>query len=130
MSDRKFAIAVAATGTALLAMTLGAPSASAGVSQISVLPGISWGLETNYGTGCTHQLLARLSVGIDPVAFYDNGALLAVVAPTDGIATFAWVPASTGVHSLAAVQNGVGRGIDVQVGRGYRFGESCVITGG
>lgn len=130
MSDRKFALAVAATGTALLAMTVGAPTASAGVSQLSVLPGLSFGLSTDYGTGCTHQLLARLSVGIDPVSFYDNGALLAVVTPTDGIATFEWVPSSTGVHSLAAIQNGVGRGIDVSVGRGYRFGESCVITGG
>ncbi|GEM33795.1 hypothetical protein AB0H58_19235 [Nocardia neocaledoniensis] len=130
MSDRKFAFAIAATGTALLAMTIGSPSAGAAVSQLTVDPGLSVGSATNYGTGCTHHLVARLSVGIEPVSFYDNGALLAVVTPTDGIADLTWVPTSTGPHTLAALQGGVGRGADVHVGRGYRFGESCVVTGG
>ncbi|MFC4372820.1 hypothetical protein ACFO5K_01800 [Nocardia halotolerans] len=130
MSDRKFALAVAATGTAVLAMMPGAPTASAAVSELTVDPSLSVGMSTNYGTGCIHYLVARLSVGIVPVAFYDNGALLAVVNPTDGIATIPWVPSSTGGHSLVALQDGVGRGVDVSVGRGYRFGESCVVTGG
>ncbi|MFC4128003.1 hypothetical protein [Nocardia rhizosphaerae] len=130
MSDRTLAFAIAATGTALLAMTIGAPTAGAAVSQLTVDPGLSVGSSTNYGTGCTHHLVARLSVGIEPVAFYDNGALLAVVAPTDGIATIDWVPTSTGPHTIAALQGGVGRGFDLHVGRGYRFGESCVVTGG
>ncbi|MFC9875772.1 hypothetical protein ACFWBG_17760 [Nocardia salmonicida] len=130
MSDRKFAIAVAAIGTALLATTIGAPTASAGVSQLTVKPNLSVGSATNYGVGCTHQLLARLSVGIIPVAFYDNGVLLAVVAPTDGVAMFNWVPSYTGAHALTAVQDGIASGANVSVGRGFRFGESCVVSGG
>ncbi len=130
MSDRKFAYAVAAIGTALLATTLGTPTASAGVSQLTVKPNLSVGSATNFGTGCTHQLLARLSVGIVPVAFYDNGALLAVVAPTDGVAMYNWVPSYTGAHTLTAVQDGVAGSANVSVGRGFLFGESCVVTGG
>ncbi|MFC9966891.1 hypothetical protein ACFVH4_21910 [Nocardia ignorata] len=130
MSDRTCGVAVAAVGTAVAAVMFGAPTASAGVSQLTVNPSLSVGSSTNYGTGCTHYLEARLSVGIVPVAFYDNGTLLAVVNPTDGIATMPWVPSSTGAHTLAAVQDGVGRAVDVSVGRGYRFGESCVVTGG
>ncbi|MEV6218456.1 hypothetical protein [Nocardia sp. NPDC051833] len=130
MSDRKLAFAIAATGTALLAMTVGSPSASAVVSQLTVDPGLSFGLATNYGTGCTHHLVARLSVDLEPVSFYDNGVLLAVVVPLDGTASIDWIPAGGGPHSLAALQGGVGRGADVHVGKGYRFGESCVVTGG
>ncbi|WP_446222105.1 hypothetical protein ACTWPB_19945 [Nocardia sp. IBHARD005] len=130
MSDRKIAIAVAAVGTAMLATTLGAPAASAGVSQLTVKPNLSVGSATDYGTGCTHQLLARLSIGIVPVAFYDNGVLLAVVAPTDGVAMFNWVPSYTGAHTMTAVQDGIASSSNVTVGRGFRFGESCVVTGG
>ncbi|MFE3544715.1 hypothetical protein ACFXK0_17290 [Nocardia sp. NPDC059177] len=130
MSDRKFAFATAATGAAMLAMTIGAPTASAGVSQLTVKPNLSVGSSTNYGTGCTYQLLARLSVGIVPVSFYDNGVLLAVVAPTDGVAMLNWVPASTGIHTMTAYQDGIGASSTVSVGRGYQFGESCVVTGG
>ncbi|WP_336082089.1 hypothetical protein [Nocardia sp. SSK8] len=130
MSDRKFAFAIAATGAAVLAMTIGAPGASAGVSQLTVKPNISVGSSTNYGTGCTYQLLARLSIGIVPVSYYDNGELLAVVAPTDGVAMYNWVPAYEGVHTLTAYQDGIGSSATVSVGRGYRFGENCVVTGG
>ena len=130
MSDRKFAFGIAATGTALLAMTVGSPSASAAVSQLTVDPGLSVGMATNYGTGCTHHLVARLSVDLEPVSFYDNGTLLAVVVPLDGTASIDWIPSSSGPHSLAALQGGIGRGADVRVGKGYRFGESCVVTGG
>ncbi|MGY0498661.1 hypothetical protein ACWZHB_09215 [Nocardia sp. FBN12] len=130
MSDRKSALTVAAIGTVLLATTLGAPTASAGVSQLTVKPNLSVGSATNFGTGCTHQLLARLSVGIVPVAFYDNGALLAVVAPTDGVAMYDWVPSYTGAHTLTAVQDGIAGSANVSVGRGFLFGESCVVTGG
>ncbi|MEV6220305.1 hypothetical protein AB0M13_01515 [Nocardia fluminea] len=130
MSDRKFVITVAAFGAAMLATALGAPAATAGVSQLTVKPNLSVGSATNYGTGCTHQLLARLSVGIIPVAFYDNGELLAVVAPTDGVAMYNWVPSYTGAHTMTAVQDGIASSANVSVGRGFLFGESCVVTGG
>ncbi|MFD3701878.1 hypothetical protein ACFWUP_01905 [Nocardia sp. NPDC058658] len=130
MSDRKTALAVAAIGAAMLATTVGAPTASAGVSQLTVKPNISVGSSTNYGTGCSHQLLARLSVGIDPVAFYDNGALLAVVAPTDGMAMFNWVPSYAGAHTMTAVQDGIANSVTVSVGRGFLFGYACIVTGG
>ncbi|MFC6010701.1 hypothetical protein [Nocardia lasii] len=131
MSDRKSAVALAAVATAMLAATaLGAPTASAGVSQLTVKPDISVGSSTNYGTGCTHQLLARLSVGIAPVSFYDNGALLAVVAPLDGLAMMNWVPSYEGAHTLTAVQEGVANSVTVSVGRGFLFGYACVVTGG
>lgn len=130
MSDRKFAGAVVAIGAAMLATTLAMPPAAAGVSQLTVKPNLSVGSSTNFGTGCTHQLLARLSIGIVPVAFYDNGALLAVVAPTDGVAMYDWVPSYTGAHTLTAVQDGIAGSANVSVGRGFLFGESCVVTGG
>ncbi|MFD3507810.1 hypothetical protein [Nocardia sp. NPDC058666] len=130
MSDRKFALTVAALGAAVLTTTVGAPTASAAVSQLTVQPYFSVGSSTNYGTGCTHQLLARLSVGIVPVEFYDNGALLAVVAPTDGIARLPWVPSYAGAHTLTAVQDGIGNSVNVSVGRGFLFGYSCIVTGG
>ncbi|GGK33183.1 hypothetical protein [Nocardia camponoti] len=127
MSYSRFALAVAA-GCATVAAF--APPASAGVSQLTVQANISVGSSTNYGVGCFHQLLARLSVGIDPVAFYDNGTLLAVVAPTDGIARLGWVPSYEGSHTMTAVQDGVAASQTVQVGRGFLFGYSCVVTGG
>lgn len=139
MSDRKTlarrlrasgAPAAIAAATAALALTVGAPTASAAVSQLTVLPGISIGEHTLYGTGCTHQLYARLSVSGSPVTFYEDGVPLGTVIPNSGVALLNWVPTRTGPHSMAAVQDGVGRGFDLTVGRGFLFGYSCIITGG
>ncbi|MGW5319202.1 hypothetical protein [Nocardia thailandica] len=139
MSDRKnlarrlrtyLGPAGVAAGTAVLALALGAPTAAADVSQLNVLPGVTIGQHTLYGTGCTHQLYARLSTSGSPVTFYEDGVLLGTVVPNGGIALLDWVPTTTGPHTIAALQDGVGRGFDLTVGRGFRFGYSCVITGG
>lgn len=115
---------------ALTAAVLGAPSAAATVTQVSVTPDMNAGIRTNYGTGCSYTLRARLSEAVTPVTFYDNGIPIATVPPAGGgLALINWVPAYEGDHTLQAAQPGGGPAPSVQVfvGRGAHIGYACWV---
>lgn len=125
------AVALGAATTALGGVV--APDAGATVSRLGALPGVNFGAATNYGTGCTSTLHAIVDDPVAPVTFYDNGAVLATIAPSGGGAFLNWVPATTGVHHLAAVQgpdDQVVATLDLRVGTGMHMGTGCNVFGG
>jgi hypothetical protein len=128
------AMACAATlAAATAAIAIATPSAGAVVRQLGVFPDNSYGLATNYGTGCGYTLEAILTEAVDPVFFYDNGAPLGGIKPQGGVALFPWVPATPGKHTLMALQlpdNTVAAPVDVRVGDGAHVGWACVVFGG
>ncbi|MBF6439856.1 Ig-like domain repeat protein [Nocardia cyriacigeorgica] len=123
------AAAVAAAATFGLAVT--APSAEATVTQVSVMPDFSFGPITNYGTTCQYTVRARLTEGLTPVTFYDNGVPFATVAPTDGVALVTWTPTTRGHHTLQAVQpttaQEIAPWVQVEVGVGMHIGYACLV---
>lgn len=112
------------------AMMAGASSAHAEVTRVGVMPDMSFGLETNYGTGCAYTVEALLTEAVTPVTFYDNGVPFATVPPAGGgVALATWVPGHTGLHTLGAVQPGGGGdpSVRVLVGEGVPVGYSCLV---
>lgn len=115
------------------ALALGGPGAApagATVVQVSVTPDLNVGIRTNYGTGCSYTVRARLSEAVTPVTFYDNGVAIATVPPAGGgLALLNWVPAYEGDHTLQAAQPGGGTAPSVQVfvGRGAHIGYACWV---
>ena len=118
---------------AAAALTATAPTATAAVTRMGVMPDSNYGLATNYGTDCAYTAEAYVSNAADPVSFYDNGVLLGVVRPSGGIALFTWFPKTTGPHTLSAAQAPDVTPIatvDVRVGTGVPVGFACVVFGG
>lgn len=116
---------------ALAAAVLGAPPAAATVVQVSVTPDMNAGIRTNYGTGCSYTVRARLSEAVTPVTFYDNGVPFATVPPAGGgMALVQWVPAYEGDHTLQAAQPGgdLAPYVQVFVGRGGHIGYACWVV--
>ncbi|WP_280420322.1 hypothetical protein [Nocardia carnea] len=115
---------------AVTAAVLGTPPAAATVTQVSVTPDLNVGIRTDYGTGCSYTLMARLSEAVTPVTFYDNGVAIATVPPAGGgLALLDWVPAYEGDHTLQAAQPGGSPAPSVQVfvGRGAHIGYACWV---
>ncbi|MGW4770613.1 hypothetical protein ACWEO2_21535 [Nocardia sp. NPDC004278] len=132
MSYRKITIATL-FGVAAVTLTGVAPNASAVVTRMGVMPDSNYGLATNYGTDCAATAEAYVDNAAEPVSFYDNGVLLGVVRPLGGIALFTWFPATTGPHTLSAVQAPDVTPIatvDVRVGTGVHVGFACLVFGG
>ncbi|MFI5715887.1 hypothetical protein [Nocardia sp. NPDC051750] len=112
------------------AAVLGAPPAAATVVQVSVMPDLNTGIRTDYGTGCTYTVRARLSEAVTPVTFYDNGVPFATVPPAGGgMALVQWVPGYEGDHTLQAAQPGGDPApyVQVFVGRGEHIGYACWV---
>ncbi|GAA5069385.1 hypothetical protein [Nocardia callitridis] len=125
------AVAVFATATAVLSVAM--PTASATVTKVGALPGMHYGVGTNYGTGCEYTVVARVTDPVEPVAFYDNGIPLPVVRPSGGEALLQWVPATPGPHTLSAVQGSEQTplaSVDLRVGTGSHVAHACVVFGG
>ncbi|MEV6278962.1 hypothetical protein [Nocardia sp. NPDC051832] len=123
------AVCTAASATALL----GAPGAGATATRIGVYYDINVGSATNFGTGCTYTVEALVTDPAAPVYFYDNGVPLNTVNPTGGAARFKWVPATTGIHTLSAMQvpdDVITATVDIRVGTGQHLGYGCVVFGG
>ncbi|WP_228001010.1 hypothetical protein [Nocardia australiensis] len=127
------AMATAATLAATTAaIAVATPSAGAAVRQLGVFPENSYGLATNYGTGCHYTLRANLTQAVDPVYFYDNGVPLGSTAPQGGVAFYTWSPTTPGVHTLSALQlpnNDIVATVDIRVATGVPVGWACVVVG-
>lgn len=122
--------AFTAAVASMVTVMFGAPSAGAEVTRVGVMPDMSFGFDTNYGTGCAYTVEALLTEAVSPVTFYDNGVPFATVPPAGGgIALVTWVPGYTGLHTLGAVQPGTGGDPSVQVlvGEGVPVGYSCLV---
>ncbi|WP_194818126.1 hypothetical protein [Nocardia sp. XZ_19_385] len=123
------AVCAAMSATALL----GAPGAGATATRLGIFADINVGSATNYGTGCTYTVQAFVTDPVAPVYFYDNGIPLNTIKPTGGVAILKWVPATTGLHTLGAVQvpdDIITATVDVRVGTGQHLGYGCVVHGG
>ncbi|WP_280203875.1 hypothetical protein [Nocardia farcinica] len=96
------------------------------------MPNLTWGIDSDYGTGCTATIQAFVTDPVAPVYFYDNGIPLATVRPTGGVALVTWVPATPGMHRISAGQapDAVAAvAVDVWTGVGTPVGYGCVVTG-
>ncbi|MFE3445436.1 hypothetical protein ACFXNW_20600 [Nocardia sp. NPDC059180] len=128
---RNLAAAAAFAAAAASAVVVSAPTAAATVTQVSVMPDYNFGPITNYGTTCQYTVRARLTEGVTPVTFYDNGLPFATVAPTDGVALVTWTPTTRGHHTLQAVQPTTGANlapwVQVEVGVGMHIGYACLV---
>lgn len=124
--------------TALLAAALvltAAPDAAAAVTGLQAFPGtpaVSWGPQSQYGTGCTYTLTATVT-GYGPVSFADwTGAATFYpsnyIHPGGGKATVSWTPNQPGWHRISAYQTSAGGpAIDLLVGTGVNTGSACVV---
>ncbi|WP_227980504.1 hypothetical protein [Nocardia spumae] len=131
-------------GTALTGGVLGAATicalavpqtAAAAVTQVGAMPDMSFGLATNYGDACSYTLQANVTDPVAPVTFYDNGAPIGVARPGGAYALIGWVPATSGPHTLTAVQAGQpaqmpAATLNLPVGTGLPLGYACLVIGG
>ncbi|WP_225730184.1 MULTISPECIES: hypothetical protein [unclassified Nocardia] len=119
-------------GLAAVAIAFATPTAGATANRIAVLPGVNFGLGTNYGTGCTYMIEAIVDDAAVPVAFYDNGVPIGTIRPSGGVALLQWVPGSVGTHTIAAFQAPdakQGIAIDIRVATGVHLGYGCNVFG-
>ncbi|MGW4243736.1 hypothetical protein [Nocardia sp. NPDC004722] len=123
----------AVAGCAALA-TLAALAAPAGATavQLGIDPGLSFGMASNYGTGCSYDLDARVDDPVTPVVFYDNKVPIGVANPSGALAQLRWTPTTTGQHRLQIWQyhpdsEDVFPYIDVHVGTGFATGSGCNV---
>ncbi|QVI21254.1 hypothetical protein KHQ06_35555 [Nocardia tengchongensis] len=81
----------AAVGCATVATiaALAAPAAATG-TRVGIDPGISFGLATNYGTGCSYAIDGIVDDPVTPVVFYDNSVPFAVANPSGSLAQAHW----------------------------------------
>ncbi|MFC8531732.1 hypothetical protein [Nocardia sp. NPDC057227] len=118
-----------ALGAAASVAALGAPTASAAVTGITVAPGRTIGLH-DYGTGCSYTVTATVDDSAQ-VYFFEEGqgpTGFADATPVDGTATVTWTPSRTATTYLFAAQAGgnVWPRVPVDVGTGINLGSACV----
>lgn len=124
------ATAAVLAATALAVAT--APDASADVTTLHAVPGMSWGPSSQYGTNCTYTLTATINAWM-PVSFYDftEAATFSpsnYIQPTAGSVSVQWTPTRPGWHHITAYQTSAGGpSIDLLVGTGVNTGSACVV---
>ncbi|WP_280468779.1 hypothetical protein [Nocardia cyriacigeorgica] len=128
----RIGIAVTGLGAAAAAFTIAAPTAGAGALGVNVQPGMSIGLGTPYGTGCSYQVTASVDNPGQPVHFSDNGTGATFNPnpknPTGLTATTTWTPATPGTHAILAWQGGVPSPPQIiVVGTGINTGSGCAV---
>lgn len=126
------------------AAILSAPTASAEVVDLDILPGLSFGPTTQYGVGCTYIAVARTQEFSEPrtdIAPLDYNSVMPVeefMWQFDGYwsspvvfghkATL-WTPTSPGEHSLMAYQTSAGGPIaTVSVNHATPLGPICLVA--
>ncbi|GAB0103642.1 hypothetical protein JMUB6875_26150 [Nocardia sp. JMUB6875] len=125
----------AAVGCAALATVAGlAAPAGATATRIGIDPGISFGMASNYGTGCSYNLDGYVDDPSTPVVFYDNSVPIGVVRPSGTLAQIRWTPTTTGQHRLQIWQyhpnsEDVFPYVDIHVGTGISTGSGCNVFG-
>jgi hypothetical protein len=123
---------VVLSALALAPALVTAHPAGATVVQVSVTPDLNAGIRTDFGTGCSYTVRARLSEAVTEVTFLDNGVPFTTVPPDGGgLALTPWIPTYEGDHTLQAVQATGGNDqapyVLVFVGRGEHIGYACWV---
>ncbi|MFJ4650810.1 hypothetical protein ACIP5Y_05965 [Nocardia sp. NPDC088792] len=116
----------------LAALTVCAAPAQATATRVGAEPGISFGMASNFGTGCAYTINGYVDDPTTPVVFYDNGIPFAWSAPSGWLAQAPWTPATPGPHRIQAVQHSqpgpdVFPYVDVHVGMGLSSGSGCLV---
>ena len=121
-------------GAATAAMLLATPISSAEVIRIDILPGLSGGGATPYGTNCSYTVTAVVPnpASSQQVTFVDSaGGFFRPtnpMTPTGMAATVSWTPTAPGWHTISASQSGTAPvSIDILVGNGLPVGSSCNV---
>ncbi|MCZ4278980.1 hypothetical protein [Rhodococcoides yunnanense] len=131
---------VSCAGVALLA----APSASAEVVDLDILPGLSFGPTTPFGVGCTYVAVARTAdlsgprVGISPGGYDAVMPIEEFMWQFDGYwsspvvlghKVSLWTPTAPGVHSLMAYETSAGGPVaTVTVNPAISVGPICLVA--
>ncbi|MFE4499821.1 hypothetical protein ACFRFQ_08140 [Rhodococcus sp. NPDC056743] len=122
-----------------------APTASAEVVDVTVIPGLGGGPTTPYGAGCTYLVVARTSDmserGVSIVdfnrasTFFPQELIWDTINPyyvspvIFGHAVTLWTPTAPGEHSLMAYQTSAGGPIEtVTVNPGVPLGPGCIVA--
>ncbi|RRQ29242.1 hypothetical protein DK926_05005 [Rhodococcus sp. Eu-32] len=133
------ALAACAVGT-----LAAAPSASAEVVDLTILPGLSAGPTTPFGAGCTYLVVARTENLTEPrtdIVDYTNES---VMLPQElawnfdpyystpvilGHKVTLWTPTAPGSHSLMAYQTSAGGPVQtVTVNPAIPVGPGCIVA--
>lgn len=126
------------------AAVLSAPSASAEVVSLDILPGLSFGQTTPYGVGCTYVAVARTEQLVEPrvdIAPLDAESAMPIedfVWQFDGYFSTPvvlghkvtlWTPTTPGQHSLMAYQTSAGGPVaTVNVNPATPAGPLCFVA--
>lgn len=121
-----------------------APSASAEVVDLDILPGLSFGPTTPYGVGCTYVAVARTErvneprTDIGPLGHHSIMPIEEFVWQFDpyfstpailGHKVTLWTPLTAGEHSLMAYQTSAGGPVaTVTVNPAATLGPICLVS--
>lgn len=132
-SAQSTGIAAGAVALAAAAVFATAPTAAAGIGEVSVSGGFGLGF-LQYGTGCTYTVTAAGDPGAggitltDVVDGYGTGGSFGPVEEVEpGVFAADWTPAVTGRHVLTAGRGPADAGAStwVNVAVGYDLGLVC-----
>ncbi|WP_137726311.1 hypothetical protein [Prescottella subtropica] len=143
--SRFSALASIALATCAAAVTWSAPQAAADVVDVTVLPGLSGGPTTQFGSGCTYLVVARTERpderGVSIVDYnkastmfpqeliWDTVNPYYVTPVVSGHAFTLWTPTVPGEHRLMAYQTSAGGPIaTVTVNPGTPIGPGCIVA--
>ncbi|MTE15402.1 hypothetical protein [Nocardia aurantiaca] len=124
------AAGVAALGVVASVTALTAPSASATVTGIAIAPASTLGAH-RYGTTCSYTVTVTVDDDSQTVYFFEEGqgpSGFAEAKPSGGVAKATWIPSSTKITYIYAVQPNASAQIrlPVDVGTGVNLGSACV----
>lgn len=146
MRDSRFARATPlAVAICAVVGVWAAPTATAEVVDVSIIPGLSNGPTTPYGAGCTYLVVARTSGLTEPgvgivdfnraSTFFPQELMWDTIDPYYsspvilGHAFTLWTPTAPGEHSLMAYQTSAGGPIEtVTVNPGVPIGPGCIVA--
>ncbi|WP_241962403.1 hypothetical protein [Rhodococcus opacus] len=121
-----------------------APLASADVTDVTVLPGLSTNSNTSYGSGCTYLVVARTTTPAErsvsivdynrASTFFPQELIWDTIDPyynspvVLGHAFSLWTPTAPGEHTLMAYQTSAGGPVEtVTVTPGTPIGPVCIV---
>lgn len=144
MKLARFAQLSGVVATCIGAALIAAPTASAEVVDLDILPGLSVGATTPYGVGCTYVAVARTESIGEPrtdIAALDYNSIMPIEefmwqfdpyfsTPTIlGHKVTLWTPLTPGEHSLMAYQTSAGGPIaTVKVNPATPLGPLCLVA--